>query len=59
MSNDPELNDLDDHWEEEDGEDTAETRNSKTKPVENKDARRRLDDLLENRRVNRQIKDDF
>jgi hypothetical protein len=31
----------------------------KVKPVENKDARRRLDDLLEMNRVKRQIEDDF
>lgn len=58
MSNNPELNDLDDPWEE-DGDDTTEPRTEKPKPVENKDARRRLDDLLENYRVKREIDDEF
>ncbi len=58
MSNDPELNDLDDHWEDE-GDDAADPRSDKPKPVESKDARRRLDDLLESQRVKREIEDDF
>lgn len=58
MSNEPELNDLDDHWEDA-HEETPTPRAEKSKPVENKDARRRLDDLLESQRVKREINDDF
>ena len=58
MSNETELNDLDDHWEDS-PEETATPHAEKSKPVENKDARRRLDDLLEKQRVKREIEDDF
>ncbi|WP_298219810.1 PA3496 family putative envelope integrity protein [Halothiobacillus sp.] len=60
MSKDDDISDLNEHWEE-DAEDSAdaEPEVEKVKPVENKDARRRLDDLLEMTRVKRLIEDDF
>lgn len=60
MSKDDDISDLNEHWED-DAEDSAdaEPEVEKVKPVENKDARRRLDDLLETTRVKRLIEDDF
>ncbi|OZB37485.1 MAG: hypothetical protein B7X35_00090 [Halothiobacillus sp. 14-56-357] len=60
MSKDDDISDLNEHWED-DAEDSndAEPEVEKVKPVENKDARRRLDDLLEMTRVKRLIEDDF
>lgn len=60
MSKDDDMNDLNEHWEDDVEDSTdAEPEVEKVKPVENKDARRRLDDLLEMNRVKRQIEDDF
>jgi hypothetical protein len=60
VSKDDDISDLNEHWED-DAEDStdAEPEVEKVKPVENKDARRRLDDLLEMTRVKRLIEDDF
>lgn len=60
MGKDDDISDLNEHWEDE-AEDSADAEPDvvKVKPVENKDARRRLDDLLEMSRVKRQIEDDF
>lgn len=60
MSKDDDMSDLNEHWEDDVEDSTdAEPEVEKVKPVENKDARRRLDDLLEMNRVKRQIEDDF
>lgn len=60
MGKDDDISDLDEQWED-DSEDSADSEPvvAKIKPVENKDARRRLDDLLEMNRVKRWIEDDF
>ncbi len=65
MSNANEMTDLDDPFEEgaEDHTDeaglTPANPSAKAKPADSKDARRRLDDLLESQRIKHQIDDDF
>lgn len=65
MSTDDELPDLDEHWEEEESDDESSDDptpqvTEKVKPAENsKDARRRLESLLEQQRVQREIFDEF
>jgi len=60
VSKDDDMTDLNEHWEDDVEDSTeAEPEAEKVKPIENKDARRRLDDLLEMNRVKRQIEDDF
>jgi hypothetical protein len=64
VSKDDDMTDLNEHWEDDvedstEAEPEAEPEAEKVKPIENKDARRRLDDLLEMNRVKRQIEDDF
>lgn len=66
MSNDDDLTDIDDTWEEEgDSEDTppeassSSTSDKTVKPADSKDARRRLEALLEQQRIKREIDDNF
>ncbi len=65
MTQNTELSDLDDPYEEgpEDNTDESSLRipsaTAKAKPADLKDARRRLDDLLESQRIKHQIDDDF
>ncbi|ANJ66962.1 hypothetical protein A9404_05840 [Halothiobacillus diazotrophicus] len=64
MSNDDDLNELDEHWEEEDNDDNvgdaiAPNATDKTKPADSKDSRRRLEALLEQQRIKREIDDIF
>ncbi len=66
MGNNTEITDLDEPWEEGAEESHAEENRrevghapAKAKPTDNKDARRRLDDILESQRIKHQIEDDF
>lgn len=65
MSTDDELTDLDEQWEEEENEDSAADAVSpgvvdKVKPAaDSKDSRRRLEALLEQQRIKREINDMF
>lgn len=60
MSKDEDMADLNEHWEDDADDSTStETEVQRVKPVESKDARRRLDDMLEKNRLKRQIEDDF
>jgi hypothetical protein len=66
MTNSTELNSLEEPWEDEPEEtapdDTrreAGSNTTKAKPADLKDARRKLDDLLESQRIKHQIDDDF
>jgi hypothetical protein len=65
MTNSTELSSLEEPWED-DPEETAPDdarrevgSNTKAKPADLKDARRKLDDLLESQRIRQQIEDDF
>ncbi|HQS03408.1 MAG: hypothetical protein B7Y07_08575 [Halothiobacillus sp. 24-54-40] len=66
MTNSTELNSLEEPWEDEPEETAADDTGReaggqavKAKPADLKDARRRLDDLLESQRIKHQIDDDF
>lgn len=65
MSNATEMTDLDDPYEEGAEDNADETSQgitppaAKAKPADIKDARRKLDDLLESQRIKHQIEDDF
>lgn len=60
MSKDDDIAELNDSWED-DSDDlvVAEPEVEKVKTVTNKDARRRLDELLEMSRIRRQMMEDF
>lgn len=66
MTNSTELNSLEEPWEDDpeeiapdDTQQEARSTAAKIKPADLKDARRRLDDLLESQRIKHQIDDEF
>ncbi|HER34659.1 MAG: hypothetical protein JXJ30_06790 [Halothiobacillaceae bacterium] len=59
MSKENEYQDIDDTWEEDDSTDEPENDTLLESIVGNKDARRRLDDILEERRLRVSMADDF
>lgn len=60
MSKETDYQDLDDAWEDADGADDESDNETLLDSIRgHKDARRRLDDLLEERRLRNQMTDDF
>lgn len=61
MANDNDYDDLDEGWEadSDSSQDDSDDTSSLLESIGNKDARRRLDDLLEERRLKHEMEDDF
>lgn len=59
MANDNDFDDLDEGWDSSDEQDSGDDSENLLESLSNKDARRRLDDLLEERRLKHEMEDDF
>lgn len=61
MANDNDYDELEEGWEtdSENDQDDGDDASSLLESIDNKDARRRLDDLLEERRLKHEMEDDF
>ncbi len=59
MANDNDFDDLDESWDSSDEQDGGDDSENLLESLGNKDARRRLDDLLEERRLKHEMEDDF
>ena len=59
MSKETDYHDLDDAWDEHDSTDEVENHNLLESIAGHKDARRRLDDMLAERRLRASMEDDF
>ena len=59
MSKETDYQDLDDAWDEHDSTDEVENDNLLESIAGHKDARRRLEDMLEERRLRTSMEDDF
>lgn len=59
MANDNDFDDLDENWDGSDEQDNGDDSDNLLESLGNKDARRRLDDLLEERRLKHEMEDDF
>lgn len=59
MANDNDYDELDEGWENGDEPESSDDSDNLLESLGNKDARRRLDDLLEERRLKHEMEDDF